>query len=193
MPKLPDAILDAVGTVLGEQIGRVTARLAEVAEALAVERAARLELARSLEIIQGGEPLAPAAVERIARMEGATETLKALIGVPGPRGEPGPAGRDGNLDQFSLTILPTPKPREFVLVMRSASGVEARADFAVPSIIYQGIYQHGIDYQAGDCVTVDGSMWVALSETGQRPGTDAGRASWRLAVKRGRDLKEAAA
>lgn len=51
-------------------------------------------------------------------------------------------------------------------------------------IKYCGTYQRALDYERGAVVTHQGSAWIALTETGAEPGTDA---AWQLMVKRGRD------
>lgn len=58
-------------------------------------------------------------------------------------------------------------------------------------IKYCGTWQRAQDYRRGDTCTHAGSLWVALKEapSGREPGSDA--AFWQLAVKRGRDGKDA--
>ena len=54
-----------------------------------------------------------------------------------------------------------------------------------------GVWDRERQYQEQECVTSDGSMWVARAEvTGLKPGTDAGAASWQLVVKRGKDGRD---
>ena len=51
---------------------------------------------------------------------------------------------------------------------------------------YRGVWDYARDYQKGDGVTFDGSIWVALRPTRQRPGdTGARQRDWQVAVKRG--------
>lgn len=52
---------------------------------------------------------------------------------------------------------------------------------------YKGIYVPGAKYLKENCVTRDGSIFIALQDTNSVPGTDD---SWQLAVKRGRDGKD---
>lgn len=51
-------------------------------------------------------------------------------------------------------------------------------------IKYCGTYQRALDYERGAVVTHQGSAWIALTETGDEPGTSG---DWQLMVKRGRD------
>ncbi|WP_051469627.1 hypothetical protein [Chelativorans sp. J32] len=55
-------------------------------------------------------------------------------------------------------------------------------------VLDRGVYKAGSTYQAGDGVTYGGSFWIAQEETAEKPDSGKG---WRLAVKRGRDGKNA--
>ena len=57
-----------------------------------------------------------------------------------------------------------------------------------PSLKYQGVWRSDVQYAGGDTVSHGGGMWVAMGATKARPGD--GR-SWQLAVKAGRDGKDA--
>ena len=49
---------------------------------------------------------------------------------------------------------------------------------------WQGVFQDGVEYQRGGCVTHAGSLWVCdTTATRTRPGTD--RSGWKLIVKNG--------
>jgi hypothetical protein len=53
---------------------------------------------------------------------------------------------------------------------------------------YAGIWDCERDYEPGDMITSDGSLWLARSpHSAIRPGTDKGGAVWQLIVKRGKD------
>jgi hypothetical protein len=67
-------------------------------------------------------------------------------------------------------------------------GTVERKSFSVPVQIYRGVYVEGKTYERGDTVTWGGSQWHCDEHTAERPG-DGG--TWRLAVKRGRDGKDA--
>ena len=58
-----------------------------------------------------------------------------------------------------------------------------------PTMSYCGVWKEGAAYQRGDFVTHDGSVWHAWQQTAERPGTSE---AWQLAVKRGRDARDAA-
>lgn len=57
------------------------------------------------------------------------------------------------------------------------------------AIPYQGTYENDRQYQRGQFVTFNGSLWHANKTTKQSPGS--GSSDWQLAVKRGRDGKDA--
>lgn len=65
-----------------------------------------------------------------------------------------------------------------------AAGAKTLGDF------YRGVWQPAQfdSYQRGMAVTHDGCLWIARAETRAKPGTND---DWQLAVKRGRDGKDA--
>jgi hypothetical protein len=75
-------------------------------------------------------------------------------------------------------------------VLRFARGdVSKEFRLTMPVVIDRGVYQSGKQYEQGDAVTWGGSMWIAKEATEAKPDSGEG---WRLAVKRGRDGKDAA-
>ena len=53
---------------------------------------------------------------------------------------------------------------------------------------YREVFDAKADYQPGDWVTHDGTLWAAIAPSqGMVPGTDGASASWRMALKRARD------
>lgn len=75
------------------------------------------------------------------------------------------------------------------LVFRAKAGartLEAKARTAV--WVDRGVWRPG-DYEQGDGVTYKGSYWLAERDKPARPGEDG--SGWRLAVKRGRDGRDA--
>jgi len=55
---------------------------------------------------------------------------------------------------------------------------------ARPALAYVGTWRSGAIYEPFDCVTHQGSLWIAEGRTTERPGE--GKTVWTLAVKRGR-------
>lgn len=83
------------------------------------------------------------------------------------------------LEQITVE-LPTQKQ-----VRDEVASAIARA----PVPTYRGVYDKEAEYQAGDMVTQDGSVWHCnAAVAGEKPG---GNEFWTLAVKRGRDGKDA--
>jgi hypothetical protein len=59
-----------------------------------------------------------------------------------------------------------------------------------PTLKYLGVWSADIDYAEGSAVTHDGSIFIAgIKSKGLRPGN--GTAGWKLAVKHGRNGKDA--
>ena len=59
---------------------------------------------------------------------------------------------------------------------------------ARPTLRYVGVYDRSGSYGAGAAATHKGSLWIAKHPTAAEPGTSN---DWQLAVKRGRDGKDA--
>jgi hypothetical protein len=58
-----------------------------------------------------------------------------------------------------------------------------------PTIEYKGVFEAGVTYHKGECVTHAGSLWIAKHDTMLKPDEHDGR-DWQLCVKRGRDGKD---
>ncbi len=88
----------------------------------------------------------------------------------------------------SVTIRGHDKDRRsFILTMTMIDGRKMESEFKiVGSMQYREIHQSGRQYEIGDAVTHDGSMWVAVRDTAGSPGKSS---DWRLAVKHGQDGK----
>ena len=72
---------------------------------------------------------------------------------------------------------------------RRLAELEARlAQVETKGIEYRGVWSQGTLYKRGDFVTRAGCMWAANCETYSKPGESA---DWQLAVKSGKDAKDA--
>lgn len=60
--------------------------------------------------------------------------------------------------------------------------------YRLPAVIDRGVYRQGTSYGKGSGVTWGGCFWIAQKDTGEKPGNGE---AWRLAVKKGRDGKDA--
>jgi hypothetical protein len=88
--------------------------------------------------------------------------------------------------------------RRFSLSMALSAGEALLKEFVLPVVIDRGVYRPEQKYAKGDGVTFGGSFWIAqVDEPTEKPsipapGTAAGATGeWRLAVKKGRDGKDA--
>lgn len=94
-------------------------------------------------------------------------------------------GKDGmGFDDLSVEY---DGERTFKFVL--ARGDERKSyEFAVPVLLYQGLFTDGKSYTKGDSVTWGGSVWIAQTpEATEKPGTGK---EWRLAVKQGKPGKD---
>jgi hypothetical protein len=98
-------------------------------------------------------------------------------------------GKDGR-DAFDLQdVNLSLSADERTLVMAFVRGdVRVERSVVLTHPIYRGVWRDG-QFSKGDSVTFGGSTWIATRETSSKPELDD---SWRLAVKRGRDGKDAA-
>lgn len=116
--------------------------------------------------------------------DGTTRDFGEIVGKDG---EPGKDGRDGfGFDDMDACVLDDDRTIE----LSFKRGEEEKAfTFKWPTPIDRGVYKASESYSTGDAVTWGGSLWIAQKETDAKPDTpDSG---WRLAVKKGRDGKDA--
>jgi hypothetical protein len=125
----------------------------------------------------------------IATMDdGEMKGLGVIIGKDGRDGIDGKDGAQGDpgfsLDHFDIER--GEDGRTFTLKFESG---ETRHSYEMtfPAPVYCGVYKEAEQYVPGDLVTWGGSLWHCDAETKDKPGTD----SWTLAVKKGRDGKDA--
>jgi hypothetical protein len=71
---------------------------------------------------------------------------------------------------------------EIVALRAKVEALEAR-----PPMTYRGVWRAGL-HPENSAVTSDGSLWIAMVPTEQKPGTD--DSGWRLAVKSGRNGRD---
>lgn len=112
--------------------------------------------------------------------------MKNMGVVIGRDGEPGKDGRDGfSLDDFDCE----PVDERSIKLMFTRGDVMHSFELEFPVIIYRDVFKAGESYARGDAVTWGGSLWIALRATDAKP--DSADSGWRLAVKKGRDGKDA--
>lgn len=107
---------------------------------------------------------------------------RAIDSTPKPKD-----GADGfGLDDFDVEL----KDDGRTFVFRFARGeLVKEKEFRLPIMRDAGIWSQDKTYSSGDAATYGGSLFVAQNDEPGRPETGDG---WRLAVKRGRDGKDAA-
>ena len=113
--------------------------------------------------------------------DGAIHKQCRVTGTDGKDGAPGAPG----LGFDDLDVI---HDGERTITLRFARGDQVKEFSAVlPVVLDRGVWREG-EYRKGDAVSWAGSLWIAQEDTSEKP--DAGK-GWRLAVKRGRDGKDA--
>lgn len=103
----------------------------------------------------------------------------------GAKGEDGKNGLDGfNLEDFD--VAKGDDGRTFVLKF-DRGDVRHEYELTFPCPVYCGVFKEGDSYVPGDLTTWGGELWHCDKETTAKPGTD----DWTLAVKKGRNGKDA--
>lgn len=110
-----------------------------------------------------------------------------LPGQPGRDGKDGDPGKDGQ-DGLGFDDLEFFHDGERSFTLRFMRGERVKEfAFSIPTILDRGVWkQRG--YERGDGVTLGGSFFIAQKDTDAKPGDSD---DWRLAVKRGRDGRDA--
>lgn len=111
---------------------------------------------------------------------------KLVANLPKPKD--GQDGRDGfGLEDFQMALGADGRTVSFTFT-RGELVIERAV--RIPAVIYRGVFKDGDTYTRGDLVTWGGSVFHCEAEsTAEKPET--GSADWKLAVKRGRDGKDA--
>jgi collagen type III alpha len=114
---------------------------------------------------------------------------KGLDGKDGRDGQAGVPGRDGK-DGLGFEDLRVEHDGARGFTFKLVRGERVKEfEFKVPVVIDQGVWRDGGEYETGDGVTWRGSYWIAQKGTTAKP--DDANSDWRLAVKKGRDGKDA--
>lgn len=137
-----------------------------------------------------GIGLAGALIDRegnlvITLANGEVKALGRVVGKDGANGAHGADGKDGT-GFDDLEFASDEYGRPVAKFVRDGVSKEIR----LPCIMDRGPFKAGAGYKKGDAVSYGGSLWIAQGDTEDRPDSGAG---WRLAVKKGRDAREAKA
>ena len=140
-----------------------------------------------------GKDADPALIERM--VAAAVAKLPAAIngkdGPPGRDGQPGVPGRDGSpgSDGLGIEDAEIDYDGERTIIVRLSRGDRVKeSKIVLPIVIDRGVWQARA-FERGDGVSWKGSFWIARRDTSASPAE--GSRDWRLAVKRGRDGRDA--
>lgn len=124
--------------------------------------------------------------------DGRMKQLGKVVGKDGRDGVDGKSGADGkdgipfSVDDIGMSLM---EDGRTVRMAFSKGDTEYAFQIPFPVVVDRGVYSEGKEYEEGDGVTWGGSYWIAQRATTAKP--DSGDSGWRLAVKRGRDGKDA--
>lgn len=109
-------------------------------------------------------------------------------GIDGRDGSDGLHGKDGlQIDDFDAAII---DGRTLELSLTLSDGLVKTKQLPLSGMVVdRGVFRAGAKHTHGDAVTFAGSYWIAQCDTENAPGS--GSPDWRLAVKKGRDGKDA--
>lgn len=115
--------------------------------------------------------------------DGRTKQLGIVVGKDGRDGKDGvPFGPD----DIDMTLM---EDGRTVRMAFTKGDTEYAFQIPFPVVIDRGVFVEGKEYEEADGVTWGGSFWIAQRATSAKP--DSPESGWRLAVKRGRDGKDA--
>lgn len=167
--KLMDGIAQLVAKAVSDAVAPLNARIASLEKSA---DAAPVSVASAV-IDRDGDLI-------LTFSDGQVKSLGRVVGAPGKDGDDGEDGL--GFEDLSLTIDDVGR----------VQAVFARGDLiktcVLPGLVDRGVYRAGETYQKGDVTTWGGSLWIAQTETSDKPDSGTG---WRLAVKKGRDGREA--
>lgn len=118
---------------------------------------------------------------------------KGLDGINGKDGADGKDGLDGvdgtdGKDGLGFDDLDVVHDGARGFTFKFAKGDRVKEfSFSLPVVLDAGFWKDGTQAKAGDGMTCGGSYWIALEDTAEKPDTSS--KAWRLAVKKGRDLR----
>lgn len=129
----------------------------------------------------------------VTATDGTPFPLGLVVGRDGTNGQDGERGKDGRdgADGLGVEDLTVDYDGERTWTVRFVRGEIVRTfDIKMAALLDRGIWKNGETFEKGDVVSFGGSMFIAQSDTTDKPETST---AWRLAVKRGRDGKNAEA
>lgn len=123
--------------------------------------------------------------------------VDGLTGLDGKDGREGRDGKDGLTREEQIAAIEAAEGRGFEKALASLEILDdgrvvkmGERTFQTAIPLDKGVFREETPYEKGDCVSFGSQLWIAQKATqGERPGE--GPTSWRLAVKKGRDGKDA--
>lgn len=114
---------------------------------------------------------------------GEVKHLGIVVGKDGLDGTDGKDGADGiGLESFDIEYL---DETHEVRIKASCAGRVKELRYPAGGIHGKGYWRDGTKAKAGEAWTLDGSLWIAKTETSGRPSPQS--EDWILAARRGRD------
>ena len=105
-----------------------------------------------------------------------------LGAVVGKDGDPGRDGADGlGFDDADISY---DGERGFTITWQQGERRKEKT-FHVPTVIDRGYWREGTEAKAGDAMTHDGTLWIALRDTKAKPARES--EDWRIGARKGRD------
>jgi hypothetical protein len=123
--------------------------------------------------------------------DGSTRDFGEIIGKDGRDGKDGKRGKDGfGFDDMDVCVLDDDRTIE--LSFRRGEDEKAFT-LKWPTIIDRGPFKidRGLPYESGDGVTWGGQFYICNEQTNDKPDLSKDGKPWRLAVRKGRDGKDA--
>jgi hypothetical protein len=131
-----------------------------------------------------GVGLAGAVINRAGELV-VTKTNGEAIALGVVVGKDGDSGKDG-ADGLGFDDLSATYDGERGVVLKFQRG-EVVKEFALhlPVVIDRGYWREGTEAKAGDAMTHDGTLWIALRDTKAKPARES--EDWRIGARKGRD------
>ena len=102
----------------------------------------------------------------------------------------GMSGWDCIVDGIAeITSISADDPRHFAIRLSTTSGKVLELPFFMPTPVWRGVWSER-EFEHGDLVTYDGSIWHCERATKAKPGTQTSAPDWKLCTKKGRDGKD---
>ena len=195
----PDAFGAAMGELVKEAVAPLQARILALEKQLSEKPADYSidEVVKSLPPIKNGERgekgekgdsgpggvgLAGAMIDRdgglvVTLSNGEVKSLGQVVGKDGKDGVDGIG-----LDSFEMEYLPE---EHEISVKASCHGRTKELRYPAGGIRPAGYWREGTKAKSGEAWVQDGSLWIAIKDTGTKPATN--DEGWIIAARKGRD------